>query len=344
MTLRDRDKKLLMGIVPVILIVAYWMLFLSPKRDEASKAGKDLSAAQQKRDEAVSQAGQLTQAKANYASDYETVVRLGKAIPATVDMPSLIVQLDRAARGTGIDFTKIKVGDRQSASAAGGSTPAPASGGSPAGGNASSGASAGSSAPAAAPGGQQAQSAPGQTVEKAGNAASAASGSSNAAAGTSADTNTQTSQNVSGGKGLPVGGGDTSSASTGASGGSGAPGLDSIPLEFEFNGSFLDLADFFHRMKRFVRVVNDRIIVRGRLMTIDTVTFKSDESFPVLKAEFRATVYLTPKEEGATAGATPEGPAQGTPASGGSTTPAPSTPPAGQSAAGSAPTATAVTR
>ena len=112
MTLRDRDKKLLMGIVPVILIVAYWMLFLSPKRDEASKVGKDLSTAQQKRDEAVSRAGQLTQAKESYASDYETVVRLGKAIPTSVDMPSLLIQLDRASRGTGIDFTKIKVGER----------------------------------------------------------------------------------------------------------------------------------------------------------------------------------------------------------------------------------------
>ena len=116
MTLRDRDKKLIAAIIPLVLIVAYWMLFLSPKRDEASKAGKDLSAAKQKRDDAVRRAGQLTQAKENYASDYETVVRLGKAIPAVVDMPSLLLQLDRASRGTGIDFTSIKVGERQTAS------------------------------------------------------------------------------------------------------------------------------------------------------------------------------------------------------------------------------------
>jgi Tfp pilus assembly protein PilO len=333
-TLRDRDKKLLMGIVPLVVIIAYWMLFLSPKRDEASKAGKDLTAAQQKRDEALARAGQLTQAKESYASDYETVVRLGKAIPTSVDMPSLLVQLDRAARGTGIDFTKIKAGERGSAATPANS--APASGGAPAGGNASSGGPAGaSSAPPTAAGGQQAQSAPGQAAEKANNAASTANGASSAAAGTSGDTNTQTSQNVSGGKGLPVGGGDTSAAAGGT--GSGAPGLDTVPLDFEFNGSFFDLADFFHRMKRFVHVVNDHIQVRGRLMTVDTITFTS-EDFPSLKAQVRATVYLTPKDEGVTAGATPEGPAEATPGSGGSSTPP------GQTASGSAPTATVVPR
>ena len=48
-------------------------------------------------------------------------------------------------------------------------------------------------------------------------------------------------------------------------------------------------------------------------------------SFPVIKAEVLATVYLSPKSEGTTAGATSEGPAT-TPAAG---TPAPA--PAGNS-------------
>jgi Tfp pilus assembly protein PilO len=348
-TLRDRDKKLIAAIVPVILIVAYWMLFLSPKRDEASKAGKDLSAAKQKRGEAVARAGQLTQARASYAADYETVVRLGKAIPATVDMPSLLLQLDRAARGTGIYFTSIKAGERKSAStdSSSGGSSTPASGGSPSGGGASSGAdasSASSSAPPAVAGGEKAQSGPGKAAESAGNATNTANSASSAAAGANADTNTQTSQTTGHGKGLPVGGGDTSGASTDAAQGSDVPGLDTLPLDFEFKGDFFELADFFHRMKRFVRVVNDRIQVRGRLMTLDTISFTSGDEFPSLTAQFRATVYLTPKAEGVTAGATPEGPAGATPASGGSSTPAPATPPASQSASSAPPSATAVPR
>ena len=40
-------------------------------------------------------------------------------------------------------------------------------------------------------------------------------------------------------------------------------GLDSVPLELEFTGSFFDLADFFHRIKRFVRVANENMVVRA---------------------------------------------------------------------------------
>ena len=77
---------------------------------------------------------------------------------------------------------------------------------------------------------------------------------------------------------------------------------------FTFDGSFFDLADLFHRLKRFVRVSNEQIAVRGRLMVVDGFTFKT-KAFPTIEAEVTATVYLAPKAEGATAGATPGGPA-----------------------------------
>ena len=87
------------------------------------------------------------------------------------------------------------------------------------------------------------------------------------------------------------------------------PGLECVPLDFEFQGSFFDLADFFHRLKRFVNVANDKVSVGGRLMTVDSLKFTTEEdSFPKLKAEVTATVYLSPKQEGATAGASPQGP------------------------------------
>jgi hypothetical protein len=88
---------------------------------------------------------------------------------------------------------------------------------------------------------------------------------------------------------------------------SGVAGLDAVPLQFTFRGDFFNLADFFHRMKRFVHVVNDRVAVEGRLMTIESVDFKP-KSFPSLEAQVTAKVYLTPKTEGATAGADPAGP------------------------------------
>jgi hypothetical protein len=103
------------------------------------------------------------------------------------------------------------------------------------------------------------------------------------------------------------------------------PGLETVPLELEFEGNFFNLADFFHDVKRFVSVANSNVLVSGRLLTVESVRWTSDETiFPHIRAEITATVYLSPKAQGVTAGASPQGPATGTPASG--TTPTDSTP------------------
>jgi hypothetical protein len=267
-SLTDRDRKILLALIPLVAVVGYWFLLLAPKRQEASKVRDELAQAETVRDTAQQKASQLAGAKRSFAADYATVIRLGKSIPTNVDMPSLLVQLDRAARGTGIKFTDIKAGERSAA-------PTPAAAATPGGGAASP----------AAPGAAPASSGPGQAAQSAGNAVSNANASSGAAAGTPG-----------------------AAGSTSGDAGTAAPGLESIPLDFEFDGSFFDLADFFHRMKRFVRVANDKIVIRGRLMTINSFTFDTTSGFPNIKAQVSATVYLAPKAQGVDAGATPQGP------------------------------------
>jgi type IV pilus assembly protein PilO len=291
-SITDRDRKILMLLIPLAIIGAYWFLLLAPKREEAASIKDKLTTAQSARDEATQRANQLSVAKRSFATDYATVIKLGKSIPAGVDMPSLLVQLDRASHGTGINFTDVKTGERTAAAA-----PAAGSSGAAPSGN-----------PAAA-GAAPAQSGPGQAAQSAGNAtsnANAASGASPAAA-------------------------NGSSTTAGATG----TGLETVPLDFEFRGSFFQLADFFHRMKRFVRVTNDKIVVHGRLMTINSFSFDSAEAFPSLIAKVHATVYLAPKAQGVSAGATPQGPA----------TPAPGAPQtASKDSAPPTPVATVTTR
>jgi hypothetical protein len=267
----ERDRKILMLLVPVVLVAAYWFLLLAPKREESAAVQEKLAQAQSEQQAAEAQAASVSGAKQSFAADYTTVVRLGKAVPSSVDMPSLLVQLDRAARGTGIDFDKIATGERTAAPAA---------------------------QPQGSNGGGKAESGPGK-------AGQAAQDGANKAAGTG----TLPAQNGAGGS-PPAAGGSAQ----------GAPGLETVPLDFTFQGTFFDLADFFHRMKRFVRVANDDILVRGRLMTIDSFNWKADpQRWPKLTAEVHATVYLAPKAEGVSAGATPAGPgpAPAAPASGG---------------------------
>ena len=309
-SMSDRDRKLLLAIVPIVLIVAYWFLLMAPKREAASTAALELTKQEQRRDAAKAELALASTAKTDFRSDYTQIVRLGKAIPADVDMPSLLVQLEGAAQGTGIKFTKIATGERAPVTA-----PAPTAGSTPPAGD-------GSTPPAADAGGQTASTPPGQAAEGANNTAASQSG---------VDATTSTSARKGG---LPVGGGSATAPADGSAP-VGPAGLETIPLELEFTGDFFRLADFFHDIKRFVHVVNQDVVVNGRLVTIDSVNYTSDPLlFPRLRAQIKATVYLSPKTQGATAGATPTGPAT-TPAATPAATPAPTPAPS------PAPTATA---
>ncbi|HWM12140.1 MAG TPA: hypothetical protein VNO82_22460 [Solirubrobacteraceae bacterium] len=298
MSITDRDRKIILALVPIIVLGIYWFLLLTPKREEASTAGQELSVQEQRRDDAQLRAASLSGARTDFAADYAQLVRLGKAIPTGVDMPTVLVQLEDAARGTNIRFTRITAQEREPAAAV--AAPAPGTDG----------------GDAASAGGTPAQSGPGTAGETAGNAVSAANDSNAASAEQSgvAPADTQTSQAANDGA-LPVGGGAAATTSADGATTTAAPGLDTVGLELEFTGDFLDLSDFFHRIKRYVEVDGERLDVRGRLLTVDGVSFKSEpDIFPRIVATLNVTAYLAPQVEGATAGATPSGPAV-TPAS-----------------------------
>jgi type IV pilus assembly PilO-like protein len=318
MSLSDRDRKIVMFLIPVVVLVGYWFLLLAPKRQEATQLSERLTQQEKKRDEAVGQAQQLETAKANYANDFTTVLRVGKAIPSSVDMPSLIVQLDQAAHGTKIHFKRIKAGARTQAATV--SPPA-------AGGGSASSSSSGGNAPAAAAGGEKAGTGAGKAAEQANNAQQTSESKSQASG--AAPTPSGSAPPPSGAAPTPSGPSSGSGAQQGSDAQtSGVPGLDTVPLEFTFTGSFFDLADLFHQLKRFVSTANDRLSVKGRLMTISSFTMK-DTGFPTIEADVNAVVYLSPEDEGETAGATPSGPSQNAqpqPASSSSPAPAPQPP------------------
>jgi hypothetical protein len=289
-TLSDRDRRILLIIVPIVVVIAYYFLLLAPKRDDLKTARDEQHSAEAARDQAVAQATQLEQARQTFAADYAAVVRLGKAIPDTVDAPSLLVQLDRASHGTHIDFDSVTFGGRASATVPTATTTTAAQAPPQPNGN-------------AAAGGAPAQTGLGGATESAGNAVNQGNQASANAGGTDTTSTTSTS------------------ATTGTTGTPAAPAtatasLDTVALTFNFAGSYFDLADFFHRLKRFVYVANNQVFVRGRLMTIDTLTFApgggttgTTSSGGQLTATVGATVYLSPKTEGVTGGATPQGPA-----------------------------------
>jgi Tfp pilus assembly protein PilO len=290
MNMTERDRKLITILLPLVVLAGYWFLILGPKRDEASQASDNLVQQEARLATAKQSADSARSAENAFESDFTEVVRLGKAIPSGVDMPSLLVQLESAAEGTGIRFTKIATGERDATATAAAATPAPSTGSTTEG------------TPAAA-GGETASSSSGTAVESANNAQSTANqNAANAEASGVTDTQTSTTPDA-----------DAAAGTTTNAAGATTAGLETVPLELEFVGDFFNLADFFHSVKRFVRVANSNVLVGGRLITVEGVQWTSDSTlFPKLKASIKATVYLSPKSQGTTAGATPQGPAETT--------------------------------
>ena len=116
MSLRERA---ILGCIGMTVIVALlWFAVLAPKRQEATDLAAQVTQAEQARSDAVARAASGDTAKAGYQRDYATVARLGKAVPTQPDMPSLVYQLEKAARDAKVDLRALSVQTPTDAAAA----------------------------------------------------------------------------------------------------------------------------------------------------------------------------------------------------------------------------------
>jgi hypothetical protein len=76
-----------------------------------------------------------------------------------------------------------------------------------------------------------------------------------------------------------------------------------------FQGNFFHLSNFFKQLESFVDVTNKRVLVSGRLMTVNAITLgPGGDGFPTMEASVSATTYLVPAAQGLTGGASAGGP------------------------------------
>lgn len=236
------SKKLIVAMVAIaVLAAAFWMLLLSPKREEADKLGKQVEKLEASLAEHEAEVEQALQAKEEFPRNYEELVVLGKAVPADDETASLIVQLNRIADRAGVRFRTLKLATSEEGEAAPEAVTTPAEGASP----------------------------------------------------------TEVAASM-----LPLG------ASIGSA------GLAVMPYELTFSGEFFEVADFIEGLDSLVQTDAGDVVVDGRLFTIGGFTLKAaaGKPFPALEANFTVTTYLTPPNQGATAGATPTGPSEAAPA------------------------------
>jgi hypothetical protein len=122
-----RSDRTIFIVLPVIaLVVAYWMLVLGPKREEASKLDDEVAALEAEVAQAEQTAALAEEARASFDEDYQKVVTLGKAVPEDDDTASLITQISAVAEDAHVDFRSLLLADAGEEAAPPAEAPAPA--------------------------------------------------------------------------------------------------------------------------------------------------------------------------------------------------------------------------
>ena len=66
-----------------------------------------------------------------------------------------------------------------------------------------------------------------------------------------------------------------------------------IPVMLVFQGNFYDLSDFLYRLQSLVLVENHKLSARGRLFTVDEVSFaEGEDGFPQIAATLQIDAYV----------------------------------------------------
>ncbi len=96
-------------LVVAVLAAAFWILALSPKHQQASDLSAEIESQQAALAEAQSRVAEATVAKTEFSSDYRQLVVLGKAVPATDETASLLVDVNRIADRAHVRFESLQL-------------------------------------------------------------------------------------------------------------------------------------------------------------------------------------------------------------------------------------------
>src|SRR6478735_1282314 len=96
---KGKSTNVLIGAMLLVAAVAtaFWILALSPKRDEASKLNTQVKQLESSLSQHEAEIATSEEARRHFPTDYEHLVVLGKAVPSDDETPSLLVQLNHIA-------------------------------------------------------------------------------------------------------------------------------------------------------------------------------------------------------------------------------------------------------
>lgn len=116
----NSTNRLIVAMVAIaVLAIAFWMMFLSPKRDEAKQLGAQVDQVKSSLAQHEAEAAEGEEARDEFPVEYQHLVVLGKAVPGDDDVASLLVQLNRIAEHADGSFRDIKLNSTGEASSQG---------------------------------------------------------------------------------------------------------------------------------------------------------------------------------------------------------------------------------
>ena len=129
--MKGTDRAILMGVLAVFVLGAFYFMVLSPKRKDAAKLSDEIAVLQGSISEQEQAATFAEEARRDFPTYYGRVVVLGKAVPEDADSASMLVQLNSISDSAQVDFLGIELSASGGATAPAEATPPPAEGAEP---------------------------------------------------------------------------------------------------------------------------------------------------------------------------------------------------------------------
>lgn len=118
----SKSNQMVVAMVAIAALAgAFWILLLSPKREEAQKLGAEVERLEASLAEHEAEVAEAEEAREEFPVAYQQLVVLGKAVPGDDDTASLLVQLNRIAERSKVRFSNFKLN-----ASGGGAEPPPA--------------------------------------------------------------------------------------------------------------------------------------------------------------------------------------------------------------------------
>ncbi len=108
---RGKEVYIITAVVAVVIAVAWYFLLLSPTRSEIATKTDEVQVAQTNLNTSRQQVTRLETYKKTAPQSRAEIVRLGKMLPVSEGIPSLIVELTKTASSSGVGLIGITRGE-----------------------------------------------------------------------------------------------------------------------------------------------------------------------------------------------------------------------------------------